>query len=164
MLIPTMSDKLPDTGGQSSSSSSRIRSKPSWATLPWSVVQLLVVPPEVEITILYQCWLDHMQGEIMAQPCLGLGTGGPWLSLGGPFLSSFAQMGLESSVYWPSCLLCFRFNCLWLWHRSHLKYLFQYLFACSMQIQREKAWEIWSHAVTSGRQRVDKQGAVAQHK
>ena len=29
-----------------------------------------------------------------------------------------------------------------------------------MQIQREKAWEIWSHAVTSGRQRVDKQGAV----
>ena len=31
---------------------------------------------------------------------------------------------------------------------------------CSMQIQREKAWEIWSHAATSGRQRVDKQGAV----
>jgi len=29
-----------------------------------------------------------------------------------------------------------------------------------MQILREKACEIWSHAVTSGRQRVDKQGAV----
>ena len=69
-----------------------------------------------------------------------------------------AQMGLESSVYWH--VLCFRFNCLWLWHHSHLQYLFQYLFACSMQIQREKAWEIWLHAVTSGRQRVDKQGAV----
>ena len=40
--------------------------------------------------------------------------------------------------------------------RSHL----QYLFACSMQIRRRKAWEIWSHAVMSGRQRVDIQGAV----
>ena len=33
---------------------------------------------------------------------------------------------------------------------SHL----QYLIASSMQIQRGKTWEIWSHAVMSGRQRV----------
>ena len=39
---------------------------------------------------------------------------------------------------------------------SHL----QYLIAYSMQIQRRKAWEIWSHAVTSGRQMVDVWGAV----
>jgi len=31
----------------------------------------------------------------------------------------------------------------------------QYLIACSMQIQRGKAWVIWSRAVTLGRQRVD---------
>ena len=36
----------------------------------------------------------------------------------------------------------------------------QYSFACSMQIWRRKAWEIPSHAVTSGRQRVDRQEAV----
>jgi len=29
-----------------------------------------------------------------------------------------------------------------------------------MQIWRRKAWEIWSHVVTSGRPRVDIQGAV----
>jgi len=34
------------------------------------------------------------------------------------------------------------------------------MFACSMQIRRRKAWEIWSHAVMSGRQRVDTQGVV----
>ena len=39
---------------------------------------------------------------------------------------------------------------------SHL----QYLIACSMQIWRGKAWEIWSHAMTSGRQRVDTWGAT----
>ena len=39
---------------------------------------------------------------------------------------------------------------------SHL----QYLIAYSMQIQREKAWEISSRAVTSGRQKVDTRGAV----
>ena len=33
---------------------------------------------------------------------------------------------------------------------SHL----QNLIACSMQIRRGKTWEIWSRAVTSGRQRV----------
>jgi len=38
--------------------------------------------------------------------------------------------------------------------RSHL----QYLIAYSMQIWRGKAWEIWSHAVTSGRQMVDTWG------
>ena len=31
----------------------------------------------------------------------------------------------------------------------------------SMQIQRRKAWEIWSHAVMSGRQRVDTQEAMS---
>ena len=40
--------------------------------------------------------------------------------------------------------------------RSHL----QYLIAYSMQIRRGKAWEIWSRAVTSGRQMVDTRGAV----
>ena len=30
-----------------------------------------------------------------------------------------------------------------------------------MQIQRRKAWEIWSHVVTSGRRRVDTQEAVS---
>ena len=30
-----------------------------------------------------------------------------------------------------------------------------------MQIQRRKAWEIWSHAVMSDRQRVDTQEAVS---
>jgi len=39
---------------------------------------------------------------------------------------------------------------------SHL----QYLIAYSMQIQRGKAWEIRSRAVTSGRQMVDTWGAV----
>jgi len=39
---------------------------------------------------------------------------------------------------------------------SHL----QYLFTCTMQIRRRKAWEIWSHAFMSGRQRVDTQGVV----
>jgi len=34
---------------------------------------------------------------------------------------------------------------------SHL----QYLIAYSMQIQRGKAWEIWSRVVMSGRQKVD---------
>jgi len=29
-----------------------------------------------------------------------------------------------------------------------------------MQIRKGKAWEIWSRAVTSGRQTVDTQGAV----
>ena len=37
---------------------------------------------------------------------------------------------------------------------SHL----QYLIAYSMQIQREKAWEIWTHVVMSGKQRVDTRG------
>ena len=36
----------------------------------------------------------------------------------------------------------------------------QYLIACSMQIQRRKAWEIWSHVVTLGKQMVDTWGAV----
>jgi len=40
--------------------------------------------------------------------------------------------------------------------RSH----FQYLITYSMQIRRGKAWEIWSRAVTSGRQKVDTRGAV----
>ena len=40
--------------------------------------------------------------------------------------------------------------------RSHL----QYLIACSMQIWRGKAWEIWSRAVTSGRQMVDTRRAM----
>ena len=40
--------------------------------------------------------------------------------------------------------------------RSHLKYLIAY----SMQIRRGKAWEIWSCAVMSGRQKVDTRGAV----
>jgi len=40
--------------------------------------------------------------------------------------------------------------------RSHL----QYLITCRMSIQRGKAWENWSCAVTSGRQRVDTLGAV----
>jgi len=40
--------------------------------------------------------------------------------------------------------------------RSHL----QYLFTCSLQIWRRKAWEIRSHAVMSVRQRVDTQEAV----
>ena len=40
--------------------------------------------------------------------------------------------------------------------RSHL----QYLIAYSMQIWRGKAWEIWSCAITSGRQMVDTRGAV----
>ena len=41
---------------------------------------------------------------------------------------------------------------------SHL----QYLIACSMQIRRGKAWEIWSRVVPSGRQvqRVDTWGVV----
>jgi len=38
--------------------------------------------------------------------------------------------------------------------RSHL----QYLIAYSMQIRRGKAWEIWSRAVMSGRQKVDTWG------
>jgi len=33
----------------------------------------------------------------------------------------------------------------------------QYLIAYSMQIWRRKAWEIWSHAVTSGRQKINTQ-------
>ena len=33
-------------------------------------------------------------------------------------------------------------------------------FACSVQIWRGKAWGIWSHVETSGRQRVGTQGAV----
>ena len=36
----------------------------------------------------------------------------------------------------------------------------QYLIAYSMQIRRGEAWEIWSRAVTSGRQMVDTRGAV----
>jgi len=36
----------------------------------------------------------------------------------------------------------------------------QYLIACSMQIRRRKAWEIWSHAVTSGIQRASMGGSV----
>ena len=40
--------------------------------------------------------------------------------------------------------------------RSHL----QYLIAYSMQIRRGKAWEIWSHAVMSGRQTADTRGVV----
>ena len=40
--------------------------------------------------------------------------------------------------------------------RSHL----QYLIAYSMQIRMGKAWEIWSRAVTSGRQMVDTRGVV----
>jgi len=39
---------------------------------------------------------------------------------------------------------------------SHL----QYVITCSMQIQKGKAWEIWSHVVMSGRQRVDTRGVV----
>jgi len=35
-----------------------------------------------------------------------------------------------------------------------------YLIAYSMQIRRGKAWEIWTCAVTSGRQKVDTRGAV----
>jgi len=41
----------------------------------------------------------------MAQPYLGLGTGGSWLSRGGPFLS-FAQIAVCTEM------LCFRFHCL----------------------------------------------------
>ena len=40
--------------------------------------------------------------------------------------------------------------------RSHL----QYLIAYSTQIWRGKAWEIWSRAVMSVRQKVDTQGVV----
>ena len=40
--------------------------------------------------------------------------------------------------------------------RSHL----QYLIACSMQIQRGRAREIWSRLVTSGRRRVATWGVV----
>ena len=36
--------------------------------------------------------------------------------------------------------------------RSHLQYLIAY--STGMQIQRGKAWEIWSRVVTSGRQKV----------
>jgi len=43
-----------------------------------------------------------MQGE-MTQLYLGLGVQGPWLALDGLFLSSFAQMGLESSVASIAC-------------------------------------------------------------
>ena len=39
---------------------------------------------------------------------------------------------------------------------SHL----QYFIACSMQMWRGKAWEIWSCVVMSGRRRVDTSGAV----
>jgi len=40
-------------------------------------------------------------------------------------------------------------------------FLPQYLIACSMQVWRGKAWEIWSRVVASGRQTTDTQGAVA---
>jgi len=40
---------------------------------------------------------------------------------------------------------------------SHL----QYVITCSMQIQKWKAWEIWSHTMTSGRQMVDIRGLVS---
>jgi len=40
--------------------------------------------------------------------------------------------------------------------RSHL----QYLIAYSVQIRRGKAWEIWSRAVTSGRQKIDTREVV----
>ena len=39
----------------------------------------------------------------------------------------------------------------------------QFLIASSMRKQRGKAWEIQSCAMTSGRQRVDRQGAVPGH-
>ena len=35
--------------------------------------------------------------------------------------------------------------------------------ACSMRTRRGKAWEIWSRAVTLGRQSVDPQGAMPEH-
>ena len=55
-----------------------------------------------------------------------------------------------------SCLLCFKFHCLC----DYTAIPTSSICLCGMQIQREKAWEMWSHAVTSGRQRVDKQGVV----
>jgi len=44
------------------------------------------------------------------------------------------------------------------WFPCHSR--LQSLIACSMRVQRRKAWEIWSCVVTSGRQRVDTWGAV----
>ena len=63
----------------------------------------------------------------MAQPYLGLSIGSPWLSLGEPFLSSFAQMGLESSVYWHVLFVVFQISLpVWLYfsRHSHLQHLF----------------------------------------
>jgi len=76
--------------------------------------------------ILYQCAVSHT-GLKVAQPYLGLGTGSPWLSLGGPFLSSFAQMGLESSVYWQVLFVVFQISLpVWLYfsRHSHLQYYY----------------------------------------
>jgi len=70
--------------------------------------------------------LYHMQGE-MAQPYLGLGTESPWLSLGGPFLSSFAQKGLESSVYWHVLFVVLQIS-LPVWSYFSRHFHFQYLF------------------------------------
>ena len=46
------------------------------------------------------------------------------------------------------------------WGCLGLETRIQYLIAYSMQIWRGEAWEIWSHAVMSGKQKVDTHGVV----
>ena len=71
-------------------------------------------------------------------------------------MDSFSTTGLLIGLLSPTQIQSLKMTIASFPGRSHL----QYLIACSMQIRRRKAWEIWSRAVTSGRQMVDTRGAV----